>query len=423
MRVLLSLGSFHPAHGGPFFSVGNLARALAVSGQTIQFLTADYPHLPVQPAPDGVDVHAIQAWLIPGIRQSCIPGCAKWLDQQIESFRPDVIHDNGLWLTLNNQVAAAAHRHCIPLVLSPRGCLDPWAYQYRRWKKDLAMALYQRRDLESVRCFHAASELEADNIRKMGFRQPIAVIPNGIEVRGQRVEVGTACGVGEGDLGLGIADSGIGKGDLGDGENLTSDLRPLTSPPRSGTRYALFLGRLHPIKNLPALVKAWALVKPEGWRLKIAGSDEVGHRAELEALVRELGLAGRVEFLGPVHGDAKWELIRGASLAFLVSHSENFGISAAEALGCGVPVIASRSTPWACLESERMGWWVDKDPESLASAIRAFLLLPGEEREVLRRRAKSYAAAHFGWMAIAEKFTTLYAWLQGQQPQPDFVKT
>lgn len=386
MRILLTIGSFNPAHGGPYFSVGNLTKALAANGGDVRLFTADYPHLPVQHAPEGVALSFVKAKLIPGIRQSWIPGCARELDALIEEFGPDVIHDNGLWLTLNHQIAKAAKRHGIPFVLSLRGCLDPWAMSYRNWKKKIALGLYQRKDLESVTCFHAASELEAESIRKMGLLQPIAVIPNGIDI-----PEWAAQGAG------------------GRGQWVDSMLHAPSSVPACGVRYALFMGRLHPIKNLPTLLRAWAVVKPEGWVLRLVGSDEVDHRAELEGLARELGISDRVEFLGPKYGTEKEELFRSSELAFLVSHSENFGIAAAEALGYGIPVIASKSTPWECLETEKIGWWVEGDVQGVSQGFRLFLGLSEEERISFTERAVSYSCKKFGWEAIAERFGEFYA--------------
>ncbi|MDF3130416.1 glycosyltransferase [Kiritimatiellaeota bacterium B1221] len=401
-RVLLSVGSFHPAHGGPYFSVGHLAEALQASGVGVQMVAGDYPHLPIQPAPEGVELKALPAKLWPLLRQSRVPGCADKLDQWISEFKPTVLHDNGLWLSLNHQISKASSRHKLPFILSPRGCLDPWALKYRRWKKSAALALYQRNDLVRVSCFHATSELEMESIRKAGLRQPVAIIPNGIELSSAVEKI-------------------TGKLDKGCGENPDSDFRALTSLPQSGKRYALFMGRLHPVKNLPALLRVWAVVRPVDWVLRLVGSDEVGHQAELEALAEELGISEQVEFLGPKYGTEKAALFRTSELAFLVSHSENFGLFAAEALGYGLPVIASKTTPWRCLETEGLGWWVECNHEGITRGLRQFLDLDSETYCLLSEKARVYAKSLFGWGAISEKFTSLYEWVSGKGEKPDFI--
>lgn len=193
-----------------------------------------------------------------------------------------------------------------------------------------------------------------------------------------------------------------------DGKTPISDLPTSNSLPRSVTRYALFIGRLHPIKNIPTLLRAWAEVKPEGWILRIVGSDEVGHRADLEKLARELGISEQIKFMGPIYGNIKEEIFRSSELAFLVSKSENFGIAAAEALAAGIPVIASKTTPWACLEEENMGWWVDGSVSGVSEALRKFFTLPEMEYHIMSERSQVYAERSFSWKVIAERFKELY---------------
>lgn len=383
-----------------------LSASLVRAGVSVEIACGEDKGKPAHLPHGQVTLHKTRMKSLPLVRQAWVPGTENWLQTIINDFKPQIIHNHGIWLGFNHQVNRCAQKNQLPIVLSTHGCLDPHAFSHRAWKKKLALALYQRKDLEAVDCFHAASELEAESIRKTGLRQPIAVIPNGIEIPAAA------------DKGEGIKD----KGEMGE-RSLTSDLRPLTSSPRSGFRYALFIGRLHPIKNLPTLLRAWADVRPEGWVLRLAGADEVDHRAELEALAKELGISERVEFLGPKYGKDKEELFRSSELAFLVSHSENFGIAAAEALGWGMPVVASKSTPWACLEEENIGWWVDKDVEGIVSALSEYMKLSDSSRVEMSKRAAVYAAATFGWSAIAHTFENVYGWISGNREQPECVLT
>ncbi|PXA03672.1 hypothetical protein DDZ13_10275 [Coraliomargarita sinensis] len=398
MKILLSIGAWNPAHGGPFFSVGNLAKALAANDHIVSLLAADYPHMSAEAPPEGVPLELVYGRLVPGIRQTVIPRASRKVDQIIVDSMPQVIHDNGLWLTLNHKMAQAAQRHSIPRMLSPRGTLDPWAFQYRNWKKRIAMELYQRKDLERVDCFHAASALEAGNIRKFGLRQPIAIIPNGVEVPGQPAHFRVAENI------------------SGDKENAlaTSNL------PKE--RIALFMGRMHPVKNLPALIQAWAKVQPSGWRLKLVGSSEVGHREELEKLAEQLGVAKTVMFSGPVYGEEKTRLFRDAQLFCLVSHSENFGIAAAEGLAAGLPLIASKTIPWEAVVKERAGWWVDGSAEGLAEALAEATKRPPDDLEAMGLRGRQFAMSKFGWKAIVEKFISVYGWMNGLCERPSCIE-
>lgn len=259
--------------------------------------------------------------------------------------------------------------------------LEPWAVNHRAWKKRLAWWLYQRRDLQTARVLHATAAQEADNLRRLGLSQPIAVIPNGI------------------DLPTGV------------------EHRRLTE----GRRVALFLSRIHPVKGLLNLVEAWRLVRPAGWRLLIAGPDEDGHRAVVEQRIRAAGLTDDCEFVGPVEGQRKTELYRMAHLFVLPSFTENFGVVVAEALSYGLPVITSRGTPWADLESFGCGWWVETAPESLAVALRAAKDLSDEERVAMGERGRTYVR-RYNWDAIANETLSLYRWVLGQGERPPCVR-
>lgn len=244
----------------------------------------------------------------------------------------------------------------------------------------MALKLYQQKDLDQVTCFHAASNLEADNIREFGNKQPVVVIPNGVEFPAESAHF--------------------------------NDELPRT---------ALFIGRFHPVKNLPRLINAWAKVRPEGWHLKLVGSSEVGHREELESHVQRLGVRNCVTISGPVYGEAKDALLRSAQLSFLISQSENFGIAAAEGLANGLPVIASKATPWACLEEHELGWWIDSQGDELEQAIEAATVQSPTELAALGARGRAYAKEQFSWESIAGRFVATYSWLSGAGERPDCV--
>lgn len=99
-----------------------------------------------------------------------------------EKINNTLIHNHGIWLPLNHYASVTAQRLNIPLIISPRGMLEPWARSYRGWKKALAWHFYQRRDLKAASVLHATSEQEAKNLQSLGLRIPVAIIPNGVSV-------------------------------------------------------------------------------------------------------------------------------------------------------------------------------------------------------------------------------------------------
>lgn len=306
------------------------------------------------------------------------------LDMVIERSKPELLHDHGIWMPSNHCVAVAARRFGIPLVLHPHGMLEPWALQHRGWKKRLALRLYQRGDLEIAALLFATAEQEAENIRQLGFRQPIAIIPNGVKFTDPPLD-------------------GM-----------------LRKDEPQGPRTVLFLSRIHPKKGLLNLLEAWSRVQPVGWRLRLAGPDDGGHLAEVMQRVQALGLEVDVEYMGEVAGDAKAALFENADLFVLPSFSENFGVVVAEALTYGVPVITTQGTPWKGLRLHECGWWIDSTADALTETLRQALSMSPAALRAMGNKGRIYVL-EFDWSGIVQQTADVYRWVLGQGPLPGCV--
>jgi len=350
MKVLITATSLNLAYGGPAFSVSSLASALARAGADVGVWSADGSALETQLIANGV---------------ARLGGTAS---EAAAAMRPDLVHDNGIWLTHNHRVAALAAQRGVPRLVSTRGMLEPWAVRHKRWKKAAAWRVYQRRDLDQAAMLHATAPQEAQNLAALRLRPPIAMIPNGVDV-------------------------------------------PRTAPARSGggVRTALFLGRIYPVKGLPTLIDAWAQAQPEDWRLVIAGPDEAGHQREVEAAVAAAGLEDVVSFPGPVFDDeAKTALLHSADLFVLPSLSESFGMAIAEALAHGVPVVTTTAVPWPQLEARQCGWRAAPEAEALAEVLGRATGATSETLQAMGAAGRELIAAEFGWPKIAAEFLSLY---------------
>jgi glycosyltransferase involved in cell wall biosynthesis len=414
MRIFHCVARLDPASGGPARSVPQLALGLAQQGVEIGLwcpgaVTGALPDLPPE-------------------AHSMIRVLAGDFSAALDAFGvPDLVHDHGIWLPCNREVARVCRQRGIPRIVSPRGMLEPWALNHKKWKKRLAWWLYQKRDLQSAVALHATAGQEAEQLRKLGFSQPVIVAANGVTV-----------------INAETLKSEKLKKDGADAQPASISAFQRFSVSTFPQKTALFLSRIHPVKGLPLLLDAWAHVKPADWRLRIVGPDEGGHTAELKRLCGELGLGyveesgdGREEtgdrrqkaarevpagsppppvpcplspvlFSGPIEGQAKWELMRAADLFVLPSHSENFGIAVAEALACGVPVITTTGAPWAGLLEHQCGWWVDVNVDALAGALEAAISISDSERREMGQRGVQWMRAEFAWSAIASRIATAY---------------
>lgn len=283
----------------------------------------------------------------------------------------DVLHDNGIWRLHHLALMRLAERHGAIRVVSPRGMLTPWALDYKPVRKRVAWLAYQRRSLNRASALHATAESEADDLRRLGISPPIEILPNGVSLPDwSRIKRARQTG--------------------------------------AGVRTCLFMSRLNPKKGIPMLLDAWALLRPEGWRLDIAGPNEDGYQAELEKRVEKLELGEDVRFLGSIEGQAKLTALARADFLVLPTHSENFGIVVAEALAHGCPVITTHGAPWEILETERCGWWVPISVDAITEAMREAMHLAPEARQAMGQRGRSCVDREYSWADIARRSVDLY---------------
>jgi glycosyltransferase involved in cell wall biosynthesis len=272
----------------------------------------------------------------------------------------------------------------LPRVVSPRGMLSTWALAFHKWKKRLAWSLYQSKDLHSASMIHATSEQEAEEVRQLGLRQPLVILANGVK--------------------------------------LPASLPKRASLP-TGAKTALFLSRIHPKKGVLELISAWSSVRPTNWRLVIAGPDDGGHRASVEALIARERLSADVELVGSVPDSEKWTLYADADLFVLPTFSENFGIVIAEALAAGLPTITTKGAPWRALDEHRCGWWIDMGIDPLVRALKEATSLSDAVRNEMGARGRNYVERELSWDRIAEQMREAYDWLLFGGTAPASVTT
>lgn len=171
----------------------------------------------------------------------------------------------------------------------------------------------------------------------------------------------------------------------------------------------LFMGTLEPRKNVGTLLKAYArLVSgfPSAPRLLLAGSATDAAAGWLRE-IREAPLDGRVEHLGYVPGDQRYELYSRASMLVLPSHLEGFGLPVLEAMTVGVPVIVSRRGALPEVVGNA-GTVIEPDDQAgLCEAMRRYLFEPAAAAEARTRglaRARAYS-----WDASARTLYGAYA--------------
>ena len=383
MRILHVVPSYLPAwrYGGPIRSVHGLARAQAAAGDAVSVFTTDADGAGRLDVPtdrpvdrDGVAVHYFPVGAPRRLYRS--PAMGRALGATIHGF--DVVHLHSVFLWPTWAAARAAESAGVRYFVSPRGMLVEDLIQERgALRKRLWIRLVERRTLARAAGIVVQSELERRHLEALGLAlAPVAVVPNGVEARKPEGSI-------EGSQEPAVA-AGLG-----------------------GAPFVLFLGRISWKKGLDRLIEALAAIP--GVTLAVAGNDDERLLPSLQELARRTGVAGRVRFVGEVHGAAKGWLLDHAAVFCLPSSSENFGLAALEAMAAGRPVVVSSEVGLASLPEAAPGLVVaPAGPAALAAAISGLIGDPRRAAE-LGARAARIAGEHFAWPGIAAATREVYA--------------
>ena len=281
--------------------------------------------------------------------------------------RPDIVHIHGLWSPFVVRALSWCRRNKVPYVVSPHGCLMPWAMQNGRLKKFLFFHFLVKPLIRKASCLHVTTDTEKNVCEELGLKCKYAIVPLGVTMPEVR----------------------------------TVDTK------ETRIRTVLFLSRVSREKGVEILLDAWKRLSPTGWQLVVAGPSWRGYLEELKRKVADEGIVG-VEFIGAVIGEAKDKVYRSADLFVLPSYAENFGSVVVEALSYGIPVVTTKGTPWTILEESRCGWWIENNVETVARTLRIAMRLDDPKRMRMGQRGRKLVADKYTWTSAASNMLECY---------------
>jgi len=173
-------------------------------------------------------------------------------------------------------------------------------------------------------------------------------------------------------------------------------------------KIVLYLGRIHEIKGIDILVRAFEKILHElgDVRLVIVGPDD-GYLCELEALIRTLGIQNNVLIVGPLYGKNKIAAYVDADVYVLPSRYEIFGITVLESVACGTPIIITDACGLADYFSDKVGMVVKADSISQLREALLEMLLNQKRREIYKGNCKT-ALQKFNIYEIVSQLEKVY---------------
>ena len=298
-----------------------------------------------------------------------------WLAENIREF--DAVIVNGIWMYLSFAVWKAATRYGIPYYVFTHGFLDPWfkqQYPLKHLKKILYWRIFEHKIIRDAKAVLFTTE-EEKRLAHNAFHpyRLKAVVAN-----------------------FGITAPALDNA----GAERQIFVRELSRshPALNDQPYILFLGRLHEKKGVALLLRAFSMLQAssENLQLVIAGPGEDSFVNRMKATTLELGIQNRVVWTGPIYGEDKWTALRGAEAFILPSHQENFGISVAEALACGTPVLISdKVNIWREVDQHRAGLVAADSVDGTLQLLKSWLALSTNDRHLMGLQARRCFALCF----------------------------
>ena len=307
--------------------------------------------------------------------------------EAIKNSMFNIIHQQGIWLY--HSCVALRYKQKYPntiKIIEPHGMLDKWAIKNSAWKKKIAGWLFEYKNLHTADCIHALCEEEYKSIRSIGLRNPIAIIPNGVDLpqnphfnRGNKQKI------------------------------------------------LLYLGRIHPKKGLKEMILGFAQLKQSSpellnkWCVRIAGWGQNKYVHKLQNLINKYRLNNNITFIGPVYGSDKDKELCNANAFILPSYSEGLPISVLEAWAYQLPVIMTDFCNLPEGFNVNAAVRINPTPQSICEGLMNFFVKDDNDIEVMGKNGFKLVSEQFTWQHIAKQTLELYLYLLGNGEKPNFV--
>lgn len=375
-KILILIDWFDPGFkaGGPIRSAVNFAQNFN-NEFDIYILTTDRDLGDTAPYPRIMQ----NTWTRHDAGAKVFYASPEWLSwksirELIQSIQPDTVYLNSMYSKffslfplLQKRFGSISSR----MILAPRGMLRSSAVRFKSRKKKIFLRLFRMLGLHQSVIFHCTDITEQHDVRHYFGNVSSAVIGN-----------------------------------------IAGLQKPLQQPfeKSRGEIKLIFIGRIHPVKNLQFLLERLKTVKQDVTLTIAGGIENKEYWENCQQLIRQLPSNIKVEFKNEVpHGQLE-ELLLSHHLFVLPTKGENFGHAIFEALASGRPVLISDQTPWRGLTLHKAGWDIPlSEPKMFAQAIEDAASMDLQELEEWSQGAWNFCKTHTENSGIKEQYLKLFS--------------
>lgn len=304
------------------------------------------------------------------------PSLINWLFKHAKDY--SLVHTNTIFAPLISFTHWLCWLYKVPYIITPHGMLEPWALSYKAWKKRFYYAVVEKLTLNKAAAIQATASSESENIKFLGFKNHILMVPNGIHHQ--------------------------------EFETLPSpELFYQKFPATRNKNLILFLGRIDPKKGLDLLAPAFAKVRnnfPET-HLIVAGPDSIDFLPTVKKYFASSGCLDAVTFTGMLIGSIKQAALAAANLYVAPSYSEGFSMSVLEGMASGLPCVITTGCNFPEAAAAKAAHVVDVNADAIADALTE-CLSKSQETQLMGMKARQFIFQNYTWEQAAKKLSQVY---------------
>ena len=296
---------------------------------------------------------------------SYTPEIKSYLNQIIATN--SIFHLHGVYTYKQYVGSKVASKNNIPYVISSHGMLEPWILNKNHFKKKMYLQLILNTILKKAAVLHAITPLEKEHLYGLTKHKNIVEIPNLI--------------------------------------HFNTIPKHLSYDPKQD--YFVFVGRIDSKKGIDLIIKAMSMLGKNNTTLKILGIENE-YSLYLKNLIRELHLESKIEFLGGIFDNAKFEIIANARALIAPSFSEAIGMVNLEAAACKTPVITTYQTGLHADFGKKGGQLIQPNVNELKGAIENSLNWSTMERVDRGKTLCDFVSENYSWEKKGNLWNDLY---------------